>query len=524
MTRLERFSVLVAVVFLVLVFLTVSGFGRDFMNYIGLSLFAPPPPARLQIACGINILNEPYLTNPTHNQVTLSLRLGKPGIMWAETSTDGVTWSGTPQQTIPRDQRADFILSLSPNTAYQYRVACVNSDTGTPEYWFQNSFRSLPSPGAPTAFRFAYLTDTHYFQQYAKAYNGDASGIENVQQTVANILSWNPMFVIFGGDRMMPHCLNCQNSSVDGESAGVNTAKTVRQAELRNRQTIREFQDLLARVPGVFYNGNHEGENGFMQNIGVAKCGYRLDTDDVSEAARLKYLPSAALTYPGGDSTGNYYSFEVGLAQFTIIDVMKYQSTLPSVPHAWNLGAAQGNWFGNILASSNAPRKFVFAEHLVGGGAGGPPDCNGEYWYGRGQLKSKPSGTILGPFLGQQEELNQAMQQAGGAIWFSGHDHEALFGTDFDIDGDPTGNYYILGGRGGDHSPSWASDPGVISQYDYNENGIADYDETVDHASNKGGFWLVDVQQNGNTMFQYIATNTTNGDENNQPVITKIIQ
>ncbi|MEI6841549.1 MAG: metallophosphoesterase, partial [Methanomicrobiales archaeon] len=182
-------------------------------------------------------------------------------------------------------------------------------------------------------------------------------------------------------------------------------------------------------VPLFLVPGNHDGEAGYAldgtgNNIAVQSLQFR-----------QQYFPNPE---PDGFYTGNsvdeaitglrqdYYAWEWGDALFVVLDPYWYTTTKPGGQTdgwGWTLGETQYTWLKQTLGKSQAPYKFVFAHHLVGGdpqGRGGTEFASLYEWGG-----NNPDGSYG---FDQQRPgwgvpIHQLLVDNNVTAFFHGHDH-----------------------------------------------------------------------------------------------------
>ncbi|RMF71412.1 MAG: hypothetical protein D6738_13905 [Acidobacteria bacterium] len=418
----------------------------------------PPPPA-----CRLEWIAEETLGGLTHDGVTIQMIPAEPARLFVEYRREGEPrWHATPSQQVDADQAARFRLSGLPPAVYRYRIRCVEEPaTGPivfagepasvrPEHRFV-----IPAPGSE--FHFVFVTDSHVYKHWSRG-----SDLQAFDRARATIRALGPALIVLGGDEVMTHCIRCPEAAVDGESAGADTIRSQREAELRYRQWLRLWSPLFADIPAALVLGNHDGEAGFGDAEG--RCGHWLETPAASAAARRKYLPGDPAAVPGGPGD-RYRAFVTGDALFVLLDVMGETPVFPESPDDWTLGAAQLAWLEQTLETSDARWKLVFLHHLAGG-VDGRRRC---YSYGRGSLRATVDGNPDSPFLGEQQQLHTLFVRTGVQAVFQGHDHVFAAGR-------RDGILYLVGGR-----PTAQEDSGWIAAdwfrelYDQDLDGAPDF-------------------------------------------------
>jgi phosphodiesterase/alkaline phosphatase D-like protein len=233
-----------------------------------------------------------------------------------------------------------MITGLSAGTRYYYRLrARKNGDTGSYEAGPEYSFMTMRLAGE--SFNFAFLSDAHVGQQFISDNPAWQTGVI----TIENAQALQPDFFIIGGD-----------------DACTDTTHHIYNAKL-SYASVRHFYGPLANRASAFQAlGNHDGEASFHAG----------DTRYVSYQTRKKsfYNPDNTTYEFGSGPKQNYFAWEWGDALFVCLDVFSY--TGPDNPKdiepygsAWHLGEEQLNWLENVLATSGARWKFLFAHHIL---------------------------------------------------------------------------------------------------------------------------------------------------------------
>jgi len=249
--------------------------------------------------------------------------------------------------------------------------------------------------------------------------------------------------------------LNIQNDGSDfhldlGDTFGMDNVTT--EAGARNAYlTQRPYMGLMSHSTPVFLVlGNHEQEEAW----------HRDDTGNLATSkpilgamARKRYFlnptPNAfysgntdAWPVLGGDHLpADYYAWQWGDALFIAIDPYWYTTTKPftgnlgggesSDPGSgdrwdWTLGPAQYAWLKQVLETSTAKYKFMFAHHGTGGTEdyirGGANAVPFNEWGGYNENGTTWAFDVRRP--GWYAPIHQLLVENHLTAFFHGHDHE----------------------------------------------------------------------------------------------------
>ncbi len=341
-------------------------------------------------------------------------------------TSSGVYTGQTDTANAPGGQAHKTVISgLEGNTQYYYRM-----QYRTPgDSWVARTERSFwTQRAAGTTFTFTITADSH-----VNIMLGNAG---TWTQTMTRVANDNPDFHIDLGDTF----------AMDN----VTTVAGAESAYLYQRQ----FFDLVGHSASIFVMpGNHEQEEGWHLD----------DTGDpatskpvLSTNARKKYYPNPV---PGDFYAGNsdpyvhldgdhlhedYYAWEWGNALFVVIDPFWYTTSKPFVGTTgggedylgsgdrwdWTLGLEQFNWMKQVLENSDAPYKFVFAHHMVGGSddyvRGGAAPAHLVEWGGYNEAGTTYEWATRRPGWGD-DPIHQIFIDNGVSAFFHGHDHQYAY-------------------------------------------------------------------------------------------------
>ncbi|KYC52089.1 MAG: Calcineurin-like phosphoesterase [Candidatus Methanofastidiosum methylothiophilum] len=338
---------------------------------------------------------------PTENSVILNIIPKSDVNVYLEYAKESNKYdSKTGIYSIKANNPNDIILNgLSTDTEYFYRILYKSGDGYNQSQ--EHSFHTARQKDS--SFTFAIEADPHLDEQ---------SDPEIYRQTLRNILSDNPDFLIDLGDTFM------------SDKLLIKSYETIEERHI----LLRQYFDIIgADVPLFLVLGNHEGESGWELNG-------REDNIAVwASIIRKQYYPNPV---PNDFYSGNsieekyvglredYYAFEWGDALFVVIDPYWYTQKKPSIDGwEWTLGIEQYDWLKKTLEGSDAKYKFVFTHHLVGGddqGRGGIEKARFFEWGGYNPDGSYGFDTKR---AGWGKPIHQLLVENGVDAVFHGHDH-----------------------------------------------------------------------------------------------------
>jgi hypothetical protein len=350
------------------------------------------------------------LGRPTNSSVTVSIQFDqKTEVYWEYGTTPGnynmTTATFTAIKDIPLE--VDF-TNLITNTQYYYRARYRLSGTIS-SFLVGNEhiFHTQRAPGS--TFTFTVEADEHLY---------DKKGVKSIYQICLNNQALDkPDFMLSLGDTF-------------GDDHNPTTI-TSSDIDLLHYQYRPFLGSLCHSVPFYFCIGNHEGENDYYMaqnppdNLAVR-----------STLSRKLYYPNP---YPDSFYSGNtenepygignpenYFAWTWGDALFVVLDIYRYQNTANTSPKKWDwtLGFTQYTWLKNVLESSNARYKFVFAHHVSGQQRGGIEIAKLYEW---GGFEKNGAGVFVYTFDSYRPGWGKPIQQLfidnGVDILFQGHDH-----------------------------------------------------------------------------------------------------
>jgi hypothetical protein len=362
------------------------------------------------------------LGRPTGTSITASILFDQNVMYYVEYGTQsGVYTQSTSilnnQMNVPDEID---LVDLSPNTAYyykmHYKVTTASAYTETPEYKFHTQ------RAAGSSFTFTVEADEHLYSGY--------SNVAMYQNTLANEALDNPDFMLSLGD-----IFGDDHSPTTTTSADMDAYHKV------YRQYLGQ---LCHSVPFYVCLGNHDAENDYYLNVGGI---YTTATNNLPAAPngigvwgtqwRKYYYPNP---FPNSFYSGNtlsedfgmglpenYYAWTWGDALFVVLDVYRTEIAPGATPADgskptnwdWTLGYAQYQWMRNVLETSTATHKFVFAHHTRGQGRGGTATAAGFEW--GGMQGNQYKFDQYRPGWGKP--IHQVFIDTGVDIFFQGHDH-----------------------------------------------------------------------------------------------------
>jgi hypothetical protein len=459
------------------------------------------------------------------------------------------------------------ISSLSPNTKYYYRMQYSTNGGSTWTVRTEHSFWTQRAVGS--TFTFDITSDSHI--------NIQLGNTSNWNNTLTRVAADNPDFVIDCGDTV----------AMDNGSTSVALGDTAA-ADQRYIDTLTYLNRISANSALFMIAGNHEQQEAWHLQGTLANSLPIMGKN----SEKKYYLNPLNDSFYSGDTTTrtelsgdhtiqDYYAWTWGDALFVVISpfwtttVKPYTTTVGGGETDatgsgnrwdWTLGVTQYNWLQNVLSTSNAKYKFIFAHQIVGGngltspnqvnyGHGGVDSANLVEWGGNDVGGSpytwgtnRPSGAGWGTL-----PIHQMLVANHVTAFFHGHDHqmayEQLDGVVYQAvpSGSFTGSFgiYTTGGNSG--KTTWADStqgPGYLrvtvgpSQTSvafmrYNNSGSAAYNYIMEPAEVSEGI-LGDVNEDdqvtstdaliilsadvGVNVSQFCPINC--GDVNNDGVVT----
>ena len=351
------------------------------------------------------------LGRPTDSTITISILFNQNvTVCWEYGTTLNALNSKTPTYSAAIDTPLEIdFTGLIPNTKYYYRT-CYKAIGSSSNFLYGNihSFHTQRSIGS--SFTFTIEADEHL-------YDPSQGSPKLYQINLANQKKDSGDFMISLGDIFG-----------DDHTPNTTTSAQMKAKHLFYRQYLTS---LCSSSPFFICLGNHEGENDFLLN--------QTPPNNIATYATLwrKFYypnPSPNAFYSGNNveenfgmgKPENYYSWTWGDALFVVLDSYRDQCDTSVNPKKWNwsLGLPQYSWFKNVLESSKAKYKFVFAHHSNGQQRGGINSAKYFEWGGYEVSKTGPpvyKFDINRP--GWSKPVHQLMVDNHVNIFFQGHDH-----------------------------------------------------------------------------------------------------
>jgi len=370
---------------------------------------------------------EELLGKPTDTSITINIVPDTTIEYYYEYGTAPGTYTddNLPAVTATGGQPSEIVITgLAPNTKYYYRMQYQNpSDPG----WItrtEHSFWTQRAPGS--TFTFSIIADSHamYNTQY--------------QQAIQNVITDEPDFYFDLGDTFM--------TDNDNNQSQVN-------AEYLAQRNPLYMGGVGSSAPIFLASGNHENEEGWnlddtfsiaQASIQARKLYFPTPIDDGFYSGNTDPLTAIDAGTYGDQYREDYYAWEWGDALFVVFDPFQYTMANPYGSSAgegyddpatgdrwnWTLGQQQFDWLKNVLQTSTAKYKFIFAHHMLGGTQnyvrGGAVPAHMFEWGGY-----NADGTTWGfdtkrPTFGD-DPVHQLFIDNGVSAFFHGHDHQYAY-------------------------------------------------------------------------------------------------
>jgi hypothetical protein len=404
------------------------------LSLIGSTMAVPAQAAPMR-ASVITFTGEELLGKPTDDSITINIvpastieyhyQYGtSPGVYTGQTSNVTAT-GGQPHEVV--------ITGLTANTQYYYRMR-YHAPGDAMDDWVERDEHTFHTQRAPgSTFKFTIVADSHAY------YNTE------YHNTMENVRDDEPDFHFDLGDTFM--------TDNDTSQSVVNTEYLA--------QRGGDYMDLVGHSSPIFLaSGNHENEEGWnfddtpfsiaLASVKARKLYYPTPITDGFYSGNDDLLTDLDPATYGDQYRENYYAWTWGDALFVVFDPYHYTMVNPYGASAgegsddpasgdgwnWTLGETQYNWFKNVLETSDAKYKFVFAHHVVGGmpsylyvrgGAEAVPyyEWGGDNWSGTWEFDTERSGW--------DTPIHQLMVENGVSAFFHGHDHQYAYEVRDDI-------------------------------------------------------------------------------------------
>ena len=354
-----------------------------------------------------NITDSPVgtivLGKPTNTSVSANI---VPGKNWEVVLQYGANSLQNPKYSEPRSSQDGQpimidINGLEPNTQYHYKMGYRTSSDQPYQMGEEYTFHTARAKGS--AFTFTVQSDAHF----------DINSPELYKITAKNMLAAKPDFLLDLGDKTM--------------SSDYATSYEKTQASFKNP---RYYMSLVgSSAPVYLANGNHEGENGWLDNGSPESI-----TVWSSQVRKLLFANPYPNDFYSGDKTNypytglraSYYAWNWGDALFVVLDPLwhtKEFSGTNSNEDIWamTLGDEQYKWLKQTLESSKSKYKFVFSHHILGTTFHG-----GIYWSQFGEWGG--NNTDGGWAFNERrptwaKPIRQLFENNKVSVFFQGHDH-----------------------------------------------------------------------------------------------------
>ena len=378
------------------------------------------------LAQSVTFTGEELLGKPTDTSIVVNIVPASDIELYYEYGTSSGTYTGqTSTTTATAGQPHEVtITGLQPNTKCYYRMQYRVSG-GSWVARDEHSFWTQRAPGS--TFKFTIISDSHamYNAQY--------------QQAIQNISADQPDFHLDLGDTFMTDYMTTQ--------AAVNDAYLAQRNPL--------YMDGIGHsVPIFLASGNHENEEGWnfddtfsiaLASVKARKLYYPTPIDDGSfYSGNPDPLTALDVATYGDQYREDYYAWKWGDALFVVFDPFQYTMANPYGASAgegsddpasgdrwnWTMGKQQYDWFKETLENSDAPYKFVFAHHMLGGTQnyvrGGAVPAHMFEWGGYNADGTTWGYTTKRPDWGD-EPIHQLLVENHVSAFFHGHDHQYAY-------------------------------------------------------------------------------------------------
>jgi hypothetical protein len=304
-----------------------------------------------------NTVPTPQPTPTPSTQSSDSIILGRP-------SADSVTLNIIPQAdsqiavlyglTSQKLDQKSKTVTAKKGVPFELALSGLKADS---RYYYRLETKAGEKTmlGNQASFQTARITGKSFvFDIQADPHLDEQSDAATYKQTLANIVSDNPDFLVDLGDFAMTDKLEKK------------TETGIKERYLLNRSYLNT---TCMSVPLLMTLGNHDGEAGwdYKTNANLFKW---------SRQYRQAYFPNPyPNTFYSGNTTKendryqtNYYSYNWGDALFIVLDPYRFTEKKPGTNGwGWTLGKTQYDWLKGVLEKSKAKFKFVFVHQLVGG-------------------------------------------------------------------------------------------------------------------------------------------------------------
>lgn len=273
-----------------------------------------------------------------------------------------------------------LVSGLSPRTDYDYRLLVEGQLPSKP---VTGEFRTLPAPGAESAFSFIVSSDMHH-------------PFVPLPDTILGVMNQRDAeFAFMMGDQIVIEIvLNDLGRCCDPQS------QADYELAYRDMYAYQPFRDFVANTPTLMTWDDHEIRNDWDQGTASPYPWARGAFDG--------YIGSA--NPPLRTPSGEQYIFKAGQIEFYVLDTRTYRSLgeMPDGPDKTMLGVEQKQDLKNWLLTSNARFKFIVSSVMFS-------DFSGHIIFG----ESWPA------FRTERDEILNFIKdnRIPGVILFSGDEH-----------------------------------------------------------------------------------------------------
>jgi hypothetical protein len=386
---------------------------------------------------------EEFLGRPETDRISISIVPAVNMSVYYQYGTNsGGPYSSTGTVVATAGQPVVVVISgLSPNTRYFYRMQYSINGGSTWTARTEHSFWTQRAMGS--TFTFDVTSDSHINIMLGNGTNWNNS--------LTRVAADAPDFVIDCGD----------TAAMDNGTSSIALGDTAAAAQVYI-DTLTYLNKISANSALFMIPGNHEQQEAWHLQGTLANSLPIMGKN----AEKLYYLNPLNDSFYSGDTTTmaqlsgdhtkqDYFAWTWGDALFVVISPFWTTTTKPYVTTVgggetdaigsgnrwdWTLGVTQYNWLQNVLSTSSAKYKFIFAHQIVGGnGLSSPNQVN----YGHGGVDSANLVEWGGNDVGGSPytwAANRPLADGWGTLpihqlllanhvtaFFHGHDHQMAY-------------------------------------------------------------------------------------------------
>jgi hypothetical protein len=383
---------------------------------------------------------EEFIGRPEADRISISIVPAvNMSVYYQYGINSGGPYSSTSTSVATAGQPLVVVISgLSPNTRYFYRMQYSTNGGSTWNPRAEHSFWTQRAVGS--TFSFVVTSDAHVNIMLGNSTNWNSS--------LTRVAADAPDFVIDCGDTV----------AMDNGTSSVALGDTAAAAQVYI-DTLPYLNKISANSALFMLAGNHEQQEAWHLQGTLANSlpimGKNAEKQYFLNPLNDSFYSGDTTTMPDliGDHTiQDYYAWTWGDALFVVISPFWTTTTKPYVTTVgggetdatgsgdrwdWTLGVAQYNWLQNVLSTSTAKYKFVFAHQIVGGnslsspnqvnyGHGGVDSANLVEWGGNDVggspytwATNRPSADGWGTL-----PIHQMLLENHVTAFFHGHDHQ----------------------------------------------------------------------------------------------------